>query len=66
MAKFHVKWSSGKELTVEKSDCDTVEQFVNSYFGANADPEAQGTEVTLDDEKVEPSPPPVAKPKLKK
>lgn len=64
MAKFHVKWSSGKELTVEKSDCDTVEQFVNSYFGANADPEAQGTEVTMDGEK--PVPTPVAKPKPKK
>ena len=66
MAKFHVKWSSGKELTVEKSDCDTVEQFVNSYFGANADPEAQGTKVMMDGENPAPAPAPVAKPKLKK
>jgi len=47
MAKFNVKWSSGKELTVEKSDCANVDEFINSYFGRNADPEAQGTEVTL-------------------
>ena len=67
MAKFHVKWSSGKELTVEKSDCSTVKEFVNSYFGANADPEAQGTEVTMDGEKpeVDPTPAPVANPKPK-
>lgn len=47
MAQFNVKWPSGKELTVEKSDCATVDEFINSYFGRNADPEEQGTKVTL-------------------
>jgi len=51
MAKFHVKWSSGKELTVEKSDCATKEEFINAYFGANFDIKAHDTEVLLAGEK---------------
>lgn len=47
MSKFYVKWKNGKELTVEKSDCETVDQFINSYFGRNADVESFGAEVTL-------------------
>jgi len=47
MAKFEVKWKDGKTEIDERSDCATVEQYINSRFGRNAKPEAK---VTLADE----------------
>lgn len=34
MAKFKITWASGVEEVVEQSDCDTLEQFLNTRFGA--------------------------------
>lgn len=67
MAKFHVKWPSGKELTVEKSDCSTKDEFINSYFGRNFDVKEHGIEVSMPDEQpkkvVAPAPKTVVKAK---
>ena len=41
MAKFEVKWSDGKTEVDERSDCSTVEQYINSRFGRNAKPTAK-------------------------
>lgn len=33
MAEFRVTWASGKVTSVVQSDCDTVDQFINTAFG---------------------------------
>ena len=33
MAKFKIEWSKDKVEVVEQSDCQTVEQYVNTRFG---------------------------------
>lgn len=45
MAKFKVEWKSGKVLEIESSDCETVEQFKNSYFGRGVAVEAEVSKV---------------------
>lgn len=47
MAKFKIKWKSGVEETVEQSDCETVEQYVNTRFGRGADLKEFGVTVSL-------------------
>lgn len=47
MAKFTTTWSTGKKETVEQADCATVEQFVNTRFGAGIDLAAHGVVVEL-------------------
>ena len=66
MAKFKIKWSTGKEEQVEQSDCETVEQYVNCRFGRGADLEAFGVEVTVVGEKEEPKAPATKAPATKK
>ena len=41
MAKFEIKWPDGKVEVEERSDCATVDQYVNSRFGRNAKPAAK-------------------------
>lgn len=47
MAKFTTTWSTGKKETVEQTDCATVEQFVNTRFGAGIDLAVHGVVVEL-------------------
>ncbi len=53
MAKFEIKWPEGKVEADERSDCATVDQYINSRFGRNAKPVA---EVTLIDGTVKEAP----------
>ena len=53
MAKFEIKWPEGKVETDERSDCATVDQYINSRFGRNAKPAAK---VTLVDGAVKEEP----------
>lgn len=53
MAKFEIKWPDGKVEIEERSDCVTVEQYINSRFGRNAKPVAK---VTLIDGAVKEEP----------
>lgn len=70
MAKFLIKWTTGKSEVVEQSDCRTVEQFINCRFGSSP----VLAEVSEYLEPVEPVEPvehvepvePVAKPRTKK
>ena len=41
MAKFKVEYPDGKVLIEERSDCKTVEQYINSAYGRNAKPTAK-------------------------
>jgi len=41
--KFKVEYPNGKSEVVEQSDCETVEQFINTKFGRGAKPEAKIT-----------------------
>lgn len=59
--KFKVEFPNGRTEVVEQSDCDTVEQYVNTRFGRNVQTEAK---VTLADEAVEEKP--AKAPKAKK
>lgn len=43
MAKFKIDWKKGKDEIVEQSDCDTVEQFINTRFGRGVKPAAKIT-----------------------
>lgn len=48
MAEFRVTWASGKVLNnVVQSDCDTVEQFINTMFGRNFPVSDVGIKVEL-------------------
>lgn len=53
--KFKVEFPNGKTEVVEQSDCNTVEQFINTRFGRGAKPEAKvdlaGAEVEKETEK---------------
>lgn len=42
---FRVEWDSGKIVEVTRSDCETVEQFIASYFGRGAQITAKVTVV---------------------
>lgn len=54
MALFEVTWKSGKKETVEQSDCDTVEQFINCRFGRMFDTDEFGVKVIMKHEEVIP------------
>ena len=47
MAKFIIKWPTDKVEKVEQSDCETIEQLVNTKFGRGFDIEAYGVTVEL-------------------
>lgn len=48
MAEFRVTWANGKVLNnVVHSDCDTVEQFINTMFGRNFPVSDVGIKVEL-------------------
>ena len=49
MPDFKITWDTGLETTEHRSDCQTVEQFINSRFGAGVVPTAK---VELVDVKV--------------
>lgn len=49
--KFQVEYPNGKTEVVEQSDCETIEQFINTKFGRGAKPEAKVT--TLEDAPAE-------------
>jgi len=41
MAMFKVTWDDGSTEVLQKSDCHSVEQFINSRFGAGVKPTAK-------------------------
>ena len=41
MPAFKITWDTGLETTEHRSDCHTVEQFINSRFGAGVKPTAK-------------------------
>jgi len=63
VAEFRVTWASGKVLNnVVQSDCDTVEQFINTMFGRNFPVSDVGIKVELITPQLEPPPEPIKKP----
>ena len=54
MATFKTTWEDGSTEVLQKSDCATVEQFINSRFGAGVTPTAKVE--LLEPETVKPAP----------
>ena len=62
MPDFKITWDTGLETTEHRTDCQTVEQFNNSRFGAGVIPTAKVELVIEVKEELVPEPDKVEKP----